>query len=273
MPIAKSKPIRSKKIGKCKSLIKDKIRKNITEYKNGKFVSRAKAIAVAYSQVYKNKPYCRRYLKRKSTSRKSVPRKSTSRKSVPRKSVRRKSTSRKSVRRKYKFGEKCHGNYRLKQLINIILEYMYDIPISTKRARKGFPMRKITASVPDAIKKLVGFLNNMSPTREGEFVGKPLPDNSEPPRKITKAEKDEFKSLEGCLQQQIVPSYWYPRKKEIEDEKRSIFHTVNNAILTHNSKCEQGRQMQLDNIQLNQRKSHYKSIDRRNARKKANRLM
>ena len=79
--------VSKKKTPKCKLLLQEKIKKNIKEYKEGKFVSRAQAIAVAYSQVAKENPYCRRHLKRKSVGekvKKSIASRKASRK-VPRK--------------------------------------------------------------------------------------------------------------------------------------------------------------------------------------------
>jgi hypothetical protein len=67
MKSVNKKPRKSVKKGKCKTLVQEKIRINIEEYKKGKFVSRAQAIAVAYSQVAKENPYCRRFLKRKNS--------------------------------------------------------------------------------------------------------------------------------------------------------------------------------------------------------------
>ena len=90
-------------------LLQEKIKKNIKEYKEGKFVSRAQAIAVSYSQVSKANPYCRRHLKRKSGGdnkvKKSRPRKSVKKSKRPRKSVKKSKRPRKSVKskRKHKF--------------------------------------------------------------------------------------------------------------------------------------------------------------------------
>jgi len=51
------------KVG-CNDLLKNKIRVNMKELKDGRFVSRQQAIAVSYSQVKKSSPYCKRYFKR-----------------------------------------------------------------------------------------------------------------------------------------------------------------------------------------------------------------
>ena len=65
----KKSSIRQKNIRKksdCMALLKDKISKNISEYKDGIYASRQQAIAVSYSQVKKMSPYCSRYMKRSS---------------------------------------------------------------------------------------------------------------------------------------------------------------------------------------------------------------
>lgn len=49
----------------CNKLLKKKIRKNMDEYKSGRYSSRQQALAVSYSQVKKMSPYCSRYFKRK----------------------------------------------------------------------------------------------------------------------------------------------------------------------------------------------------------------
>lgn len=49
----------------CNQLLKKKIRKNMDEYKSGRYSSRQQALAVSYSQVKKMSPYCSRYFKRK----------------------------------------------------------------------------------------------------------------------------------------------------------------------------------------------------------------
>jgi len=49
----------------CNQLLKKKIRKNMDEYKSGRYSSRQQALAVSYAQVKKMSPYCSRYFKRK----------------------------------------------------------------------------------------------------------------------------------------------------------------------------------------------------------------
>jgi hypothetical protein len=49
----------------CNQLLKKKIRKNMDEYKSGRYSSRQQAVAVSYSQVKKMSPYCSRYFKKK----------------------------------------------------------------------------------------------------------------------------------------------------------------------------------------------------------------
>ncbi len=50
---------------KCNSYLQGKIKKNMGEYKNGRYASRQQAIAVSYSQVKKKYPACSRYFSRK----------------------------------------------------------------------------------------------------------------------------------------------------------------------------------------------------------------
>ena len=50
----------------CEKHLKRKIGKNMSEYKSGRYSSRAQAVAVAYSQVKKKHPSCSRYFSRKS---------------------------------------------------------------------------------------------------------------------------------------------------------------------------------------------------------------
>lgn len=59
---------RSKPLGKCRKYLGKKIGINMNEYKAGRFVSPAQAIAVSYSETLKKFPSCKRFLKRKSTS-------------------------------------------------------------------------------------------------------------------------------------------------------------------------------------------------------------
>jgi hypothetical protein len=54
---------------RCKNLLKKKIEINIKEYKKGRYVSRAQAVAVSYSQIKKKHPACRRSLSRRKKSR------------------------------------------------------------------------------------------------------------------------------------------------------------------------------------------------------------
>jgi hypothetical protein len=57
-----------RKSPKRKSLCKQRLSKQIAEnIKEGTYSSRSQAIAVAYSQVQKKYPHCKRYLKKKST--------------------------------------------------------------------------------------------------------------------------------------------------------------------------------------------------------------
>ena len=54
----------SKNERRCKNLLKEKIGKNIKEYKQGIFKSIKQAIAVSYNQVKKMIPSCDKYLKK-----------------------------------------------------------------------------------------------------------------------------------------------------------------------------------------------------------------
>jgi hypothetical protein len=66
-----AKSRKSRKSGKCKEYLNKKIAINISEYKMGKYKSPAQAVAVAYSQVRKKHPSCRRVIKKsKKSSRK-----------------------------------------------------------------------------------------------------------------------------------------------------------------------------------------------------------
>ena len=53
---------RSYNKNKCRSYLKKEIRKNMKEYKSGRYSSRAQALAVSYSQVKKKYPRCSRIL-------------------------------------------------------------------------------------------------------------------------------------------------------------------------------------------------------------------
>ena len=55
---------RSKRRSKCKSYLSKKIGINIAEYKSGRYISKSQAIAVAYSQVRKKHPACKRFLRK-----------------------------------------------------------------------------------------------------------------------------------------------------------------------------------------------------------------
>ena len=55
---------------KCKKYLQKKIGINISEFKNGLYVSKSQAIAVAYSQVRKKHPSCRRVIKKTKSPRK-----------------------------------------------------------------------------------------------------------------------------------------------------------------------------------------------------------
>lgn len=53
---------KSKSKSKCKNYLRKKIAINMEEFKKKRFVSPAQAIAVAYSQVRKKHPACKRML-------------------------------------------------------------------------------------------------------------------------------------------------------------------------------------------------------------------
>jgi hypothetical protein len=50
---------------KCNELLREKIKINLDEFKDGVFKSRQQAIAVSYSQVKKKHPSCSRYFNKK----------------------------------------------------------------------------------------------------------------------------------------------------------------------------------------------------------------
>ena len=52
----------AKKSPTCKQRLSKKIGININEMKDGRYVSRAQAIAVAYKQIAKEFPHCKRFL-------------------------------------------------------------------------------------------------------------------------------------------------------------------------------------------------------------------
>jgi hypothetical protein len=63
---SKTKKKRSKRVSnvnKCKKYLQKKIRINMSEYKNGRYVSRKQALAVSYSQTKKKYPRCRSVFK------------------------------------------------------------------------------------------------------------------------------------------------------------------------------------------------------------------
>lgn len=60
----KSKSKSKKRKSKCVKYLQQKIGINMNEFKNGVYVSRSQAIAVAYSQVRKKHPSCKRILKK-----------------------------------------------------------------------------------------------------------------------------------------------------------------------------------------------------------------
>lgn len=46
---------------RCKNMLKEKIKINMEELKDGRYKSRSQAIAVSYSQVKKDRPSCKKY--------------------------------------------------------------------------------------------------------------------------------------------------------------------------------------------------------------------
>jgi len=52
----------------CRSELSRKIAINMAEYKAGRYKSPAQAIAVAYSQVQKKRPHCKKSLKKSKKS-------------------------------------------------------------------------------------------------------------------------------------------------------------------------------------------------------------
>lgn len=61
-PHSKRKQSPSEK--RCKKLLKNKIKINMHEMKEGKFKHRGQALAVSYSQIKKKCPECKKYFKR-----------------------------------------------------------------------------------------------------------------------------------------------------------------------------------------------------------------
>jgi hypothetical protein len=67
--LRKSRKASRKSMGKrerdCKDLLKEKVGINLKEYRDGRYISRQQAIAVAYNQVKNMTPSCGKYFKRK----------------------------------------------------------------------------------------------------------------------------------------------------------------------------------------------------------------
>jgi hypothetical protein len=78
----------------CRTELSRKIAINMAEYKEGRYKSPAQAIAVAYSQVQKKRPACKKSLKKK--SKKSMKKKSM-KKSKKAKTKKRKSAGRRRL--------------------------------------------------------------------------------------------------------------------------------------------------------------------------------
>lgn len=56
---------KGKKKSKCQEYLSAKIKKNMAEYKKGRYSSRMQAVAVSYSQVKKAHPNCKKALSKK----------------------------------------------------------------------------------------------------------------------------------------------------------------------------------------------------------------
>lgn len=56
---------RKSAIGKCRQMVYKKVSINLKEYKQGRYLSPQQAIAVAYSQIRKKHPSCKKYLTKK----------------------------------------------------------------------------------------------------------------------------------------------------------------------------------------------------------------
>ena len=56
---------KGKKKSKCQEYLSAKIKKNMGEYKKGRYSSRMQAVAVSYSQVKKAHPNCKKALSKK----------------------------------------------------------------------------------------------------------------------------------------------------------------------------------------------------------------
>ena len=64
--LSKSKSIKRRMtVKKCNNLLKNKIKINMIELKQGKYKSRGQAIAVSYSQIKKENPKCKKYFDKK----------------------------------------------------------------------------------------------------------------------------------------------------------------------------------------------------------------
>ena len=48
----------------CRIALSKKIKQNMEEYRQGRYSSKAQAIAVSYSQISKKKPRCKHYFRR-----------------------------------------------------------------------------------------------------------------------------------------------------------------------------------------------------------------
>jgi len=55
---------KGKKTSICQQRLQKKIKENMKEFEEGKFANRSQALAVAYSQVAKKYPGCRKYYQR-----------------------------------------------------------------------------------------------------------------------------------------------------------------------------------------------------------------
>jgi len=63
MKSIRKSPVKSRYRSKCKKYLSKKIGINMREFNNGLYKSKAQAIAVAYSQVRKSHPNCKRIIK------------------------------------------------------------------------------------------------------------------------------------------------------------------------------------------------------------------
>lgn len=69
----KRKKSKRKSKSKCKKYLQKKIGININEYKTGRYKSRGQAIAVAYKQIGKKHPACKRVLRKRKSDGKRPP--------------------------------------------------------------------------------------------------------------------------------------------------------------------------------------------------------